>query len=230
MSTPFTIPVDDDSTTAVAYPAADARATLILAHGAGAPQTHPFMVAFGHGLAERGIETVTFNFLYTEQGRRAPDRALKLEACYRAVVDAVRERSEERPLFIGGKSMGGRMATHIAASPDPDGDEATPAADVSGVVALGYPLHPPGRLEKMRDAHLPRIAVPTLVVQGARDTFGTEEELRPVLARMPAATLHVVEGGDHSFNVRRKSDPSKQEIYDAVMDVIADWIGPKPKA
>ena len=220
----FSIAVNRDSTTATAYPAADARATLILAHGAGAPQTHPFMVAFAHGLAVRGVEVVTFNFLYTEQGRRAPDRAPKLEACYRAVVEAVQEQSEGRPLFIGGKSMGGRIATHIAASPDPEADEAPPAADVAGVIALGYPLHPPGRPDKVRDAHLPRVAVPTLVIQGSRDAFGGEEELRPVLARMPAATLHLVEGGDHSFDIRRKSAPSKEEIHNDVMDVIADWV------
>jgi len=219
-----TIAVRDDWTTAIAYPATDASATLILAHGAGAPQTHPFMTAFGRGLAARGIETVTFNFLYTEQGRKAPDRAPRLETCYRAVVEAVRARSTRRPLFIGGKSMGGRIATHLAASPDPDDPDGTPAVEVAGVVALGYPLHPPGRPDTVRDAHLPRVAVPTLVVQGSRDAFGGEAELGPVLARMPAATLHVVEGGDHSFNIRRKSAPPTQEIYDGVMDVIADWI------
>jgi len=220
----FTIAVGVESTTAIAYPTTNARAIMILAHGAGAAQTHPFMVAFGRGLAERGIEAVTFNFLYTEHGRRPPDPASKLEACYRSVVDTMREHSQGRPLFIGGKSMGGRMATHIAASPNPDSDDGEPAADVAGVIALGYPLHPPGRPEKMRDAHLPHIAAPTLVVQGARDPFGTEAELRPVLARMPAAALHVVEGGDHSFNVRGEQAPSKREIYDAVIDVMVEWI------
>jgi len=220
----FTIAVGVESTTAIAYPTTNARAIMILAHGAGAAQTHPFMVAFGRGLAERGIEAVTFNFLYTEHGRRPPDPASKLEACYRAVVDTMREHSQGRPLFIGGKSMGGRMATHIAASPNPDSDDGEPTADVAGVIALGYPLHPPGCPEKMRDAHLPHIAAPTLVVQGARDPFGTEAELRPVLAKMPAASLHVVEGGDHSFNVRGKQAPSKREVYDAVIDVMVEWI------
>ena len=118
--------------------------------------------------------------------------------------------------------MGGRMATHIAAAPDTE--DGPPAVDVTGVIALGYPLHPPGRPDTLRDAHLPRVAVPTLVVQGSRDTFGTEAELRPALARMPAATLHLVEGGDHSFNIRRKSAPSREEIYTGVMDELAGWV------
>mgnify|MGYP002634093403 CR=1 FL=1 len=207
-----------------ARPATDIGATLILAHGAGAGQTSPFMVSFAEGLAARGLRVVTFNFLYTEQGRRAPDRAPKLEACYRAVAPLVRAGAPQRALFIGGKSMGGRIATHIAAGPDPTDEAGMAAADVTGVVALGYPLHPPGRPDKMRDAHLPRIRVPVLVVQGARDTFGTEAELRPVLARMPNATLHVIDGGDHSLRIRRKSAPPKDEIYAGVMDEIIGWV------
>jgi len=208
-------------------------ATLVLAHGAGADQTSPFMVQFATGLATRGIDVVTFNFVYTEHGRRAPDRAPKLEACYRAVVGAVRARDEKaRSLLIGGKSMGGRIATHIAAAPSPNDEAGVAAVDVAGVVALGYPLHPPGRPEKMRDAHLPRVGAPTLVVQGSRDGFGREDELRPVLARMPAATLHIVEGGDHSFNIRRKSAPPREEIYAGIMDEIVGWattvVGPPP--
>jgi len=225
----LSIALDDTVTvTAQAYAdrsAADLGATLILAHGAGAGQTSPFMVRFGEGLAARGLPVVTFNFLYTEQGRRAPDRAPKLEACYRAVVASVRTRAPERALFIGGKSMGGRIATHIAATPGAEDEAGLPAADVAGVVALGYPLHPPGRLDKMRDAHLPRINVPVLVVQGARDTFGTEAELRPVLARMPQARLHVIEGGDHSLNIRRKSPPPQDVIHAGVMDEIVRWTG-----
>jgi hypothetical protein len=120
--------------------------------------------------------------------------------------------------------MGGRIATHIAAAPDPEAEDGAPAVDVAGVVVLGYPLHPPGRPEKMRDAHLPRISAPTLVVQGSRDTFGTEAELRPVVARMPSARLYMVDDGDHSFNIRRKSAPALEETYAGVMDVIVAWI------
>ena len=229
MPTRFSVSIGEaGQVSALAYSAAtnpSAGATLVLAHGAGAGQTSPFMVSFAEGLAARGLDVVTFNFVYTEQGRRAPDRGPKLEACYLAVVDAVSARGEmERPLLIGGKSMGGRIATHIAAAPDPDDDAGATAVDVAGVVALSYPLHPPGRPEKMRDAHLPRVAAPTLVVQGSRDTFGTEDELRPVLARMPNATLHLVDGGDHSLHIRRKSAAPREEIYGGVMDVIVSWI------
>jgi len=225
----FIVPIGGtDEVTAFAYtdPAAvPVGATLMLAHGAGAGQTHPFMTSFAVGLAARGLDVITFNFLYTEQGRRAPDRAARLEACYRTMVDAVRARRDAgHAVFIGGKSMGGRIASQITAGPDPGATDAEDAVPVAGVVALGYPLHPPGRPEKMRDAHLPRISVPMLVVQGSRDGFGTESELRPVLARMPAATLHIVEGADHSLNIRRKSAPPREEIYAAVMDEIVAWV------
>ena len=229
MPTRFTVSIDEtDQVSALAYDAATGAAigaTLVLGHGAGAGQNSPFMVTFAASLAARGLDTITFNFLYAEQGRRAPDRGPKLEACYRALVEAARERGEAgRPLLIGGKSMGGRIATQIAAAPGPDATDAKDAVDVAGVVALGYPLHPPGRPDKMRDAHLPRIAVPMLVVQGSRDSFGAEDELRPVLARMPTAELCVVAGGDHSFNIRRKSAPPREEIYATVMDEIVRWV------
>jgi len=223
----LSIAIDDTATTSARLyedlAATDLDATLILAHGAGAGQTSPFIVRFAEGLAARGLPVVTFNFLYTEQGRRAPDRRPKLEACYRAVVDSVRARAPERALLIGGKSMGGRIATQIAAAPGAEDEAGLPAADIGGVVALGYPLHPPGRPDKMRDAHLPRITVPVLVIQGARDTFGTDAELRPVLARIPQARLHVIEGGDHSLNIRRKSPPPQDVIHAGVMDEIVRW-------
>ena len=227
----FTVPLGDAAeVTALAYTdptAPRVEATLLLAHGAGAGHTSPFMVTFAAGLAARGLDVITFNFLYAEQGRRAPDRGPRLEACYRAVVESARAGSPEvaaRPLLIGGKSMGGRIASQIAAAPEDDGADVEAAADVAGVVALGYPLHPPGRPDKMRDAHLPRIAVPMLVVQGSRDSFGVEDELRPVLGRMPAAELYAVEGGDHSFNIRRTSAPPREEIYATVMDKIVGWV------
>lgn len=225
----FAITVDDTvSTSARVYQdptAADSRATVILAHGAGTDQTSPFMVSFAEGLSARGLRVVTFNFAYSEQGRRAPDRAPKLEACYRVVTEWVRAATQDRALFIGGKSMGGRIATQITATPEAGEVNSYAAVPVSGVIALGYPLHPPGRPEKMRDAHLPRIAAPVLIVQGARDPFGTETELRPVLARMQQATLHVIDGGDHSLSIRRKSAPPKDVIYAGVMDTVRSWMG-----
>jgi predicted alpha/beta-hydrolase family hydrolase len=194
-------------------------ATLILAHGAGAGQFHPFMVGYARALAAGGLDVVTFNFGYMEQKRRVPDKAPVLEARYREVIDIVLREvpSAKRALVIGGKSMGGRLATHVAAA-----DHGLPSfASVRGLVLLGYPLHPPGQPQKLRDAHLPAIQHTVLFVQGSRDTFGTPGELQPVLARMqPPPTLHVVEGGDHSFKVSGRKD-----VDAAVQGVILDWIG-----
>jgi len=227
----FTVPLGGaDAVTALAYTdrtATRVEATLVLGHGAGAGQTSPFIVSFAAGLAARGLDVITFNFLYAEQGRRVPDRGPRLEACYRAVVEttcADRPEVAARPLLIGGKSMGGRIASQIAAAPENDATQTDPALRVAGLVLLGYPLHPPGKPDRLRDAHLPRVGVPTLVVQGSRDSFGTPDELRPVLARLAAARLYVVEGGDHSLNIRRTSAPPREEIYGMVMDEIIHWV------
>ena len=195
------------------YPADDrADARLILAHGAGAGQHHPFMVAFARGLAARGIDVVTFDFPYMRERRRAPDKAPILERSFRDVIAASDVASDRGPLFVGGKSMGGRIATHLAAQ-GVDG--------LAGVVALGYPLHPPGKPDQLRVAHLPDIRVPVLIVQGERDAFGTPDELQPALATMTAdVTLHVGRGADHSLAVRRRAPQS----YDDVLDVVANWM------
>jgi len=210
-------------TTALIYAArspARRPATLILAHGAGAPQQHPFIVAFAHGLSDRGIDVLTFNFLYSEQRRKVPDRMPQLVACYRAAIDAARSElaSAGERLFIGGKSMGGRAATHIAAEDS--------ALALSGIVLLGYPLHPPGQPNRLRDAHLPGVRRPMLFVQGTRDTFGTPSELKPVLASLvPLPTLHHVEGGDHSFKVGGRTVNARQgDVFAGIQDTIADWI------
>jgi predicted alpha/beta-hydrolase family hydrolase len=209
------------ATTALVYPAERAAAALILGHGAGAGQRSSFMVAFGRALSALGVDIVTFNFLYAEQGRRVPDRGPALEACYRRVIAAVLERvdSAGQHLFIGGKSMGGRIATQVAADRD---------LPVTGLVLLGYPLHPPGRPDQRRDTHLAAIGRPLLFVQGRRDTFGTPEELAPVLSALAATparpALHVVEGGDHSFKLSRKDPAAQAAVYADVQRTIVDWI------
>jgi uncharacterized protein len=204
-------------------PAPETRAglALLLAHGAGGNQMSPFMVDYAKGVAARGIDVATFNFAYSEQKRKLPDRTDKLEACWRAVIAAARsgalspEIARDR-LAIGGKSMGGRIASHIAAS-DPEG--------IAGLVALGYPLHPPGKPEQLRAKHLPAIAVPMLIVQGERDPFGTPDELRPVLRTMKAKTeLYVVEGADHSFKVPKSAGVPQAQVHARVLDEIARWL------
>ena len=210
-------------TTALIYQPARAsqrRASLILAHGAGAPQQHPFMVTFAQSLSERGLDVVTFNFLYMEERRKVPDRMPQLVACFRAVIACARAHivSARERLFIGGKSMGGRASTHVAAEDH--------ALSIDGIVLLGYPLHPPGRPDQMRDAHLPAVKRPMLFVQGTRDTFGTPSELKLVLAGLtPLPTLHAVEGGDHSFKIAGRAHKTKQgAVYAEIQDTIVEWM------
>jgi len=207
-------------TTALVYPAAgDAHAALILGHGAGAGQLSAFMVEFARGLAAFGLDLVTFNFAYTEQRRRIPDRAPALEACYRSVIDAVRTGvpSARHGLFIGGKSMGGRIATQVAA-----GD---PERPIAGLVLLGYPLHPPGKPTERRDKHLPAVGRPMLFVQGSRDAFGTPSELTPILdALVPRPLLHTIAGGDHSFKLPRKDSAAQAAVHGEVQGAIVGWI------
>ena len=222
---PRAIPVDlgKGRTTALWYAARAAPtrpAALVLAHGAGAPQQHPFMTGAARALSERGLDVLTFNFLYMEQRRNVPDRMPQLVECFRAIIDLARGQidSARDRLFIGGKSMGGRAATHVAA------EDAALAID--GLVLLGYPLHPPGRPDRPRDAHLPAVRRPMLFLQGSRDTFGTPSELKPVLASLsPLPTLHTVEGGDHSFKIAGRDAKSRQAAVDSELyDTIMEWI------
>jgi hypothetical protein len=165
---------------------------------------------------------LTFNFLYTEQRRRVPDRTDKLEACYRAVINAARSSDSfsSNVIFIGGKSMGGRIASHLAAQ---QSDEAGP---IKGLILLGYPLHPPGKPDQLRAAHLARIRVPMLFVQGTRDPFGTPTELRGVLDGLSGpVTLHLVENGDHSLAAPKGRLPSSaDQIYGQIQDAIVNWV------
>jgi predicted alpha/beta-hydrolase family hydrolase len=192
------------------YLTASPKAALVLAHGAGAGQTSPFMVRFARGMSLRGISAATFDFPYTAAGRKVPDRAPVLEQSWCVVLQAARATFAGLPLVIGGKSMGGRMASHIAAQ----GCEG-----VDGLVFLGYPLHPPGKPEQRRDAHLPSIAERMLFVQGTRDAFGTSAEIAALLPSLQHAELHQIDGGDHSFKVSGRKD-----VLEAIMDGVAAWI------
>lgn len=212
--------VQHGSTTALLYPAQGAarqNLTLVLGHGAGANQASAFMVGIAQALAARGLDTWTFNFPHAEHQRRMPDRAAVLEGCFAAVVAAIRKQPRsDQPMVIGGKSLGGRIASQAAAAG---------AIDPAGLVFLGYPLHPPAHPEKLRAAHLARIGAPMLFVQGSRDPFGTPVELGPILAELaPSPRLYVVEGGDHSFKVPR-GPVSQAEVHAAIQDEIVDWAG-----
>ena len=193
---------------------------FVFAHGAGAGRTHAFMLDYATALCDRGVTVVTFNFPYMERGRRLPDRRDTLEACYRDVLCELRGRSalSGRSLFIGGKSMGGRMATYVAAAMAAEEREA-----LAGVVLLGYPLHPPGQPNRLRAAHLPDVGVPLLFVQGTRDTFGTPSDLDQVLAGIAAVTIWPVRAGDHSFKVPARAG-SQASVHAAVQDAIVAWM------
>jgi predicted alpha/beta-hydrolase family hydrolase len=208
-------------TTALVYPAGAPAvgASLILGHGAGAGQQSTFMVEFARALSNLGLDLITFNFPYTEQHRRIPDRGPVLEACYRAVIETARSKipSAAQFLFIGGKSMGGRIATQVAA--------ADPALPLAGLVLLGYPLHPPGRPAQRRDQHLPAIGRPMLFVQGERDAFGTPAELQPIVNGLrPSPTLRVVDGGDHSFKLPRKDPAAQTGVFANIQQDIVTWV------
>jgi uncharacterized protein len=192
-----------------------APSVLILAHGAGADMNHEFMEYFADALGSDALAVARFNFRYIEAGRRAPDKQPVLESTYRDVVEQiVDERSPER-VFIGGKSMGGRIGSHIVAS----------GAEANGLVYLGYPLHPPGRPERMRDAHLGDIKAPQLFVEGTRDPFCPLETLAEVIGkRKLTADVVVIDDGDHSLKVRKSSGRSTKEAWNEAIGAIAAWV------
>ena len=189
---------------------------VVLAHGAGSDMRSAFMSTMHAGLAREGYVTVKFNFPYTEARRRAPDPRPVLERCYRAVVDAIAADRILAPpwIAIGGKSLGGRIASYVAAA----------GAPVRGLVFLGYPLHPAGRPEALRADHLPALPVPMLFVQGTRDTLCELDRLRSLLGRVPRATLHTIEGGDHSFRVPRRTGRVDTDVWAEVVSITAHWL------
>jgi predicted alpha/beta-hydrolase family hydrolase len=198
------------------YPASDpASPTLVLAHGAGAGEKHPWMVRVGKGLAARGIHVVTFNFPYMDAGKSVPDSADKLEQASAAAWAQI-TAARRGPFFAGGKSMGGRIASQVAAR-----NGFTPAP--AGLVFFGYPLHPPGKPQQRRDKHLPAISPPMLFLHGERDPFGSPAEMTGLVEPLAGSTLHLVPGGDHSLVTRKKAGP-EGDTLEKVMDKAAEWM------
>ncbi len=187
-----------------------APATVLLAHGAGAPMDSPFMAAIAAGLAAAGWRVVRFEFAYMarmrETGRRqGPDRMPVLQEAFRDQVRQERGESPQRPLFIGGKSMGGRVASLLA-------DELAASDGVRGCLCLGYPFHPPGKPLQLRTEHLAALRTPTLILQGERDSFGRREEVE-AYTLSPAVQLGWIPSGDHSFKPTRSSGLSEAENW-----------------
>ncbi len=191
------------------------RTVIVLGHGAGGNRRTPQLVRFAESLAASGRRVLLYDFPYTDRGRRAPDPPDVLEATTRAVGDFARASLGAARLVHGGRSMGGRIASQAVAA----------GAPADGLVFLGYPLHPPGKPGQLRDRHLPRIDVPMLFVQGTRDTFARPDLLDAVLGRLGGkATLHRVEGGDHSLAVLKRSGRTGTEVEAEVERVILGWL------
>ena len=193
-----------------------ASSVLILAHGAGADMNHEFMAYFAEELGSDSLAVARFNFRYIEAGRRSPDKQPVLEDTYREVVQGIVDDRSPQRLFVGGKSMGGRIGSHIVES----------GTRSDGLVYLGYPLHPPGRPERIRDAHLGDIKAPQLFVEGTRDPFCPLDTLAEVIGkRKLKADVVVIDDGDHSLKVRKSSGRSTKQAWDEAIGAITNWIG-----
>lgn len=210
----FSLPVNDGSVSAAYCRPEGPLATVVVAHGAGAGMDHPFLTGFTTALNERGLATLRFNFPYMQAGKKFPDRPPIALETWRAAMAVAAARASGIPVFAAGKSFGGRMASMAVA-------EGMPAA---GLIFLGYPLHAPGKPEKLRDEHLYGIDRPMLFLQGTRDPFAKPGELEPVVERIgSSATLRWFEGGDHSFKVARsKRTPAEDGAWlgDSVLEFV----------
>jgi predicted alpha/beta-hydrolase family hydrolase len=223
---PLVMTIDDAGTAlpGLAYPGEGSAAPIlfVFAHGAGAGQASPFMRRYAERLAEQGLDVVTFDFPYMAARRKLPDRPPALEQAFRAAVQAGVDR---RPgaydaVFVGGKSMGGRIATHLAARPD----QWTCPVPLAGSIALGYPLKPPGPRGGDRVSHLRQLIVPTLVVQGTRDTFGSPDDIRDAVGPQPLLRIHPVPTGDHSMKVQASAGRKQADVESEIVQTMAAWM------
>ncbi|HEX9284011.1 MAG TPA: alpha/beta family hydrolase [Gemmatimonadales bacterium] len=193
-----------------------AQVLYVLAHGAGAGMRHPFLEDVARRLAERGIATLRYQFPYMERRARRPDPPAVAAATVRAAVAEAGRAAPGLPLVAGGKSFGGRMTSTAQAE--------QPLPGVRGLVFLGFPLHPPGRPGDKRAEHLAQVRIPMLFVQGDRDEFADLKLLRPVVTQLgERATLHLVEGGDHSFHVLKRSGKTAADVMGELTDAIVAW-------
>jgi predicted alpha/beta-hydrolase family hydrolase len=192
------------------------RFLFVVAHGAGAGMRHPFLESLAQHLAARDVATLRYQFPYMETRQKRPDPPAIATAAVRAAVAAAREAAPGLPIVAGGKSFGGRMTSTAAA--------AEPLPGVRGIVFLGFPLHPPGRPSTTRAEHLERVGAPMLFLQGTRDVFAAPQLLQPVVQRLAdRATLQLIEGGDHSFHVLKRSGRTDVDVLEELATAIADW-------
>jgi predicted alpha/beta-hydrolase family hydrolase len=195
----------------------EARACFVFAHGAGAGMAHPFMETVAQGLSERGVATLRYQFPYMEKGSKRPDSPAVAHAAVRAAVAEATRCCAGLRLIAGGKSFGGRMTSQAQAI--------SPLPGVDGLAFLGFPLHPAGKPSDDRAKHLADIRVPMLFVQGTRDNLAELSLLEPVVKGLgPSASLHRVEGADHSFHVLARSGRNDREVMGEILDAFAGWI------
>src|SRR5437867_11461969 len=215
---PVAIPVSDaQRVSGLLQAPREARACCVLAHGAGAGMTHPFMAAIAKGLAERGTATLRYQFPYMEQGSKRPDAPKLAQATVRAAVLEAARLVPELALFAGGKSFGGRMTSQAQAE--------SPLPGVRGLVFLGFSLHPAGRPSDERGKHLFEVQIPMLFLQGTRDDFASLALLRPLIERLGArATLELIDGADHSFRVPARAGRGNEEVFTGMLERLAAWM------
>lgn len=216
--TSATIPVASGSVPGLLLNPSGASACYVFAHGAGAGMRHRFMEAASQALAERGVATLRFEFPYMAAGGKRTDPPAVAESAVRAAVAAAGDLIPGLPLYAGGKSFGGRMTSNAQSR--------APLPGVRGLVFFGFPLHQPGKPDIARAEHLDGVAIPMLFLQGTRDTLAKLDLVRQVTERLgQRATLHVVEGGDHSFAVQKRSGKTNEEVLDELADAVARWLG-----
>lgn len=215
---PVTVTVRDSApVSGLLQTPADARALLVLAHGAGAGMTHPLMTAIANALGAHGIATLRYQFPYMERGSKRPDPPRVAQATVRAAVDEVGRLAPGLPLFAGGKSFGGRMTSQAQAT--------SPLLGVRGLVFLGFPLHPAGKPGDQRAAHLFDVHVPMLFLQGTRDSLAEPGLMQSLVARLgPRAILRLFDDADHSFHVPARSGGNDEQVRRALGDAIEKWI------
>jgi uncharacterized protein len=195
-----------------------ARACYVLAHGAGAGMTHPFMTAVAAGLGERGIATLRYQFPYMERGSKRPDSPKLAQATVRAAVVAAHDALPKLPLIAGGKSFGGRMTSQAQAQ--------SPLPGVAGLAFFGFPLHVAGKPSAERGNHLFDVKVPMLLLQGTRDTLAVLDQLEPLCKALGRhATLKLFVDADHSFHVPARSGRTDAQVRSEILDALAMWIG-----
>lgn len=191
---------------------------VILAHGAGNDMNHPLLVSLSQGLAKAGYLTLRFNFLYREKGRKRPDGQNILEKTWLSVYQFLQDHPRYRPekIMAAGKSMGGRVAAQLVAEG---------LLPVTHLIFLGYPLHAPGKKEKLRDSHFDQIKTPMLFFAGTRDSLCDLSALNRVLERLSASwELQIIEGGDHSFRLPKSAGRSQEEIYEQILQKTLSWL------